>query len=166
MSGANMPEKRVVRREHFLAEESEKIIQHLEDISTWTSWMKSTSHIISSTQKNLEKGDEFELQRIIKGALIQEKWSVSEVRISNSTPKFYELMLTLDAQSRMGKAVGGAVKNLSLAITVLSDERQSGAEICIDYTIKGGYRLAAKWVRGSVEQMAKSWLLDLTGIIS
>lgn len=161
-----MPEKRVVRREHLLADEAEKVIKHIEDITTWTTWMKSTSHIISSTQNELREGDEFELQRIIKGALIQEKWSVSEVRKSEVAPKFYELLLTLDAQTRMGKAVGSSVSNLSLAITILSDEKQSGAEICIDYTLKGAYRLVARWVRGSIDEMAKSWILDLIGIIS
>ena len=67
-----MQGKRVLVRETLLQDEAARIVGILPDITTWTSWMKSTTHIISSTQNTLVQGDEFELQRIVKGALVQE----------------------------------------------------------------------------------------------
>ena len=61
-----MQGKRVLLRETLLQDEAAKIADILPDITTWTSWMKSTTHIISSTQNTLVQGDEFELQRIVK----------------------------------------------------------------------------------------------------
>ena len=88
-----MQGKRVLLRETLLQDEAAKIADILPDITTWTSWMKSTTHIISSTQNTLNQGDEFELQRIVKGALVQEKWTVKSTRGSDSEPLFYELKI-------------------------------------------------------------------------
>ena len=68
-----MQGKRVLVRETLLQDEAARIVGILPDITTWTSWMKSTTHIISSTQNTLVQGDEFELQRIVKGGLSPRK---------------------------------------------------------------------------------------------
>jgi len=161
-----MQEKRVLIREALLQDEAAKITDILPDITSWTSWMKSTTHIISSTQNALITGDEFELQRIVKGALVQEKWTVAATRKSNSKPLFYELEISLDGQTRMGKNVGGAIKSLQMTITILSETEQSGIEIFVDYRLNKIYSLASRWVRTSVESMAKAWMKDIIAILN
>ena len=164
--GKYMQGKRVLARETLLQDEAAKIASILPDITTWTSWMKSATHIISSTQNALNKGDEFELQRIVKGALVQEKWTVKSTRSSDSEPLFYELEISLDGQTRLGKNVGGAIKSLQMTITILSDKDQSGIEIYIDYSLNKIYSLASRWVRTSVESMAKIWMKDIIAILN
>ena len=50
-----MQGKRVLA-ETLLQDEAAKVADILPDITTWTSWMKSTTHIISSTQNSLNSG--------------------------------------------------------------------------------------------------------------
>tara|TARA_B100000683_G_scaffold43445_2_gene39117 strand:+ start:10595 stop:11131 length:537 start_codon:yes stop_codon:yes gene_type:complete len=166
LRGKYMQGKRVLVRETLLQDEAARIVGILPDITTWTSWMKSTTHIISSTQNTLVQGDEFELQRIVKGALVQEKWTVKSTRGSDSKPLFYELEISLDGQTRLGKNVGGAIKSLQMTITILSDKDQSGIEIYIDYSLNKIYSLASRWVRTSVESMAKIWMKDVIAILN
>ena len=166
LRGKDMQGKRVLVRETLMQDEAAKITDILPNIITWTSWMKSTTHIISSTQNTLNPGDEFELQRIVKGALVQEKWTVESIRSSNSEPLYYELEISLDGQTRLGKNVGGAIKSLQMTITILSDKDQSGIEIYIDYSLNKIYSLASRWVRTSVESMAKIWMKDIIAILN
>ena len=165
LRGKYMQGKRVLLRETLLQDEAAKIADILPDITAWTSWMKSTTHIISSTQNSLDQGDEFELQRIVKGALVQEKWTVKGTRSSDAEPLFYELEISLDGQTRLGKNVGGAINSLQMTITILSDKDQSGIEIYIDYSLNKIYSLASRWVRTSVESMAKIWMKDIIAIL-
>ena len=54
-------------------------------------------------------GDEFEL-RELKGALVQEKWTVQSTRVQIQSHYFTELEISLDGQTRLGKNVGGTIE--------------------------------------------------------
>jgi len=109
----------------------------------------------------LEKGHHLALYQLIKGALIESRWIVENVREDEN---FYELIMIFEGQSRMERTTASGIKEYRICITILLEE-EGGVEIHSSWQPKGLAKLFSKNLTAFVTANSNQLLDDLSSIV-
>jgi hypothetical protein len=149
----------VLRQRPMALEASQRAAVALMLLETWPSWMAGHTVVFAESVGRPEAGMDLEVHRVILGAPVVERWSVTEVR-QGSSPDFSEVTLRLAGQSRGTVPVGRAFDGLLLRLTVLA-EADGGLEAAVKWQPHGLHRLLGRRLRADVLRLMARWLDDL-----
>ena len=148
-------------RKHISTKECMKIRENLSNTQTWPDWHRGAKGMFATQAGTLEKGHRIALHQLIKGALIESRWIIDDVREDQN---FYELVMLFDGQSRMERTTASGIENYRISITILLED-EGGVEIYSSWHPKGLAKLFSKNMAAFVTANANQLLEDLSSIV-
>ena len=136
-----------------------QIKKNLSDTRTWPNWHRGASQMVASEAGKLKKGHRVALHQLIKGALIENRWYVENVR---ECENYYEIVLLFEGQSRMERNTARSMKEYRICITILMEN--GGVEIHSTWKSKGFGRFFSKRLFIFASTNAQRLLNDLCSI--
>ena len=144
------------------SEPFEKCLQiknNLSDTRTWPNWHRGATQMVASEAGEIKKGHRIALHQLIKGALIEERWFIENVREGEN---YYEIVLLFEGQSRMERNTARSMKEYRICITILMED--GGVEIYSTWKSKGFGRIFSKRLFIFASTNAQQLLDDLCSI--
>ncbi len=128
--------------------------------STWPDWNRNAKGMVATEAESLSEGDLLAVHQIIKGALIESRWSVSKIREGEN---FCEITLTGEGQSRNERPIGRGLVDLEITATFLSEE-DGGIEIHSVCSVSGFIKLFQGKLSEYLRSYSQNFLDDLAAI--
>jgi len=136
-----------------------EIKNNLSDTRTWPNWHRGATQMVASEAGELKKGHRIALHQLIKGALIENRWFVENIREGKD---YYEIVLLFEGQSRMERNTARSMKEYRICITILMNN--GGVEIHSTWKSKGIGRFFSKRLSVFASTNAQHLLDDLCSI--
>ena len=121
-------------------EDSEKIRNLIMKPKHWVDWHREATRVFTSDPENFAINQKMSLQTTNKGALIESRWKVTDIRFTDT---YFEIEFLSIGQYRMDKPVGGGVDSQKICFTVLTSDN-CGLEITSTWRYKGWGKLFKK----------------------
>ncbi|DAC17714.1 MAG TPA: hypothetical protein D7I06_02805 [Candidatus Poseidoniales archaeon] len=138
-------------------EDAEKIRYLIMKPKYWVDWHREATRVFTSDPENFAINQKMSLQTTNKGALIESRWKVTDIRFTDT---YFEIEFLSIGQYRMEKPVGGGVDSQKICFTVVTSDN-SGLEITSTWRYKGWGKLFKKNIRQIIEMQIRHLLEDL-----
>tara|TARA_B100001758_G_scaffold246409_1_gene261411 strand:- start:1013 stop:1555 length:543 start_codon:yes stop_codon:yes gene_type:complete len=138
-------------------EDAEKIRYLIMKPKHWVDWHREATRIFTSDPENFSIDQKLSLQTTNKGALLESRWEVTNIR---STDTYFEIEFLSIGQYRMEKPVGGGVESQRICFTVITSE-SGGLEITSTWRCKGWGKLFKKNIRRIMKMQIRHLFEDL-----